>query len=275
MRLPAAVLVLSLLGAPALAAEQLHLAVPGLTAVGMSDARAAFFTEHLASALARSGARVTTAKAVSEVIGLERQRQLMGCSESGCAMELANALGADAIISGEIAALSSSVQCNVKLLSSRNGEVLETLSVRAATDEALLDQLDEGARKLVEVGAARLQRTFTISAQKGPDLRVLAVIPAALAVAAGVTGGVLLGNAQAHLDAIPVTGAPISDVDAQAQVAAGKPLETAGWVAVGVGGACAVAAVVMFVAGSTAPSVSASVTPLPGGGVMAGVGGRW
>lgn len=259
------------------AGEQLHLALPGFSAVGIPEGRASFFSEYLGAALARAGARVTTAKTVSEVLGMERQRQLLGCSESGCTVELANALGADAIVSGEVAALSSSLQCTIKLLSSRSGEVLEAVSVRAANDEALLDELENVARRMASLGAERLSRDLAVSAsQRGPNVRKLAIVPAAIGIAAVVTGAALLFAAKAQLEAIPVKGTePIRLDDARAHAASGRPLETGGWVAVGVGCAAVAAAVVMFVFGGSASSMSAALTPLPQGGAWAGLGGSF
>ncbi len=269
-------LIFAVSSAPAFAEAQLHLVIPGFSAVGLPESKAAFFSEHLGSALTRAGVRVTTAKAVSEVLGIERQKQLLGCTDTGCTIELTNALGADGIISGEVATLSNSIQCNIRLLSSRSGEVLEALSVRAPNDEALLDELEGAARRLAATGATRLSRELgATAAAKGPSLRTIAIAPAAVGLAGVVTGAVLLFLARAQLDAIPLTGSAISETDAQAHATAGRPLETGGWVAVGAGGAAIAAAVVMFAVGGNSSTVSAAISPLPSGGAWAGVGGSF
>lgn len=254
---------------------QLHLVVPGFSAVGLADSKAAFFGEHLGAALARAGVRVTTQKTVSEVLGVERQRQLLGCTDTGCTVELTNALGADGIVSGEVATLSNSLQANVRLLSSRNGEVLEAISVRAPNDEALLDELESTARRIAATGAARLSRSLNVTSSGSISLRKLAIVPAAVGLAGVATGTVLLIAASAQFEAIPLKGTAITDAEALKHVADGRPLETGGWVAIGVGGAAIAAAVVMFIAGGSSSQVSAAVAPLPSGGAWAGIGGSF
>jgi hypothetical protein len=247
--------------------------VPGLTPVGLPASRAAFFSEALAGALSRAGARVTTQKAIAEVLGLERQKQLLGCGESSCAIELANALGADAIVSGEVAALGESVQCNVKVVSSKNGETLESLQLRARTEEAMLDELEQAAARLAESAAVKLGRELSVKKSSGPSLRVLAIAPLVVGAGAAVAGAVLVAQARAKYDAIPVDGTtPISDGEAGVLANSGKTLQTAGWLCVGIGAAAMVAGVAMILLGSP-PKVQASVAPTGSGGAAFVLGG--
>jgi len=92
-------------GAPAL--PQLKIASPGLTGVRVTDKEATFFSEHLAQQLAAAGAKVSSDREISALLGLERKRQLLGCSESSsqCVTELAGALGVDALVVGDVAKL--------------------------------------------------------------------------------------------------------------------------------------------------------------------------
>ncbi|MEW5740243.1 MAG: hypothetical protein AB1938_15025 [Myxococcota bacterium] len=76
MRTSALLLLLSSL--PALA-EPLKLAAPDLSVMDLSAERSAFYTEALASSLTRAGVRVTTAKAIAQLLGVERQKQMLGC----------------------------------------------------------------------------------------------------------------------------------------------------------------------------------------------------
>src|SRR4051812_8846143 len=74
------------------------LAAPQLSVLNMEARAGTFFNEHVAEAFTSQGFRVTTAKEIEELVGLERRRQLVGCDESNaCLSELANALGVDAI----------------------------------------------------------------------------------------------------------------------------------------------------------------------------------
>src|SRR4051794_13436933 len=88
----------------ALAAEPIKLAAPQLQAAGVEPAKAQFFSDYLAQQLAGTGLRVTTRAEIAAVLGVERQRQLLACSDgSECFAELAGALGVDAVVTGSVA----------------------------------------------------------------------------------------------------------------------------------------------------------------------------
>lgn len=58
----------------------------------------AALTDHLARAI--TGVRVVTARDISVLLGFERQKQLLGCSDDGmCMAELGNALGVQGVLS--------------------------------------------------------------------------------------------------------------------------------------------------------------------------------
>src|SRR5205823_914650 len=78
-------------------------------------------TEELARTLPPDAYKVTTAAQLSAVLGLERQRQLLGCTEESgsCVAELANALGADVVVQSTVARVGEGLRCNVVLVSGR------------------------------------------------------------------------------------------------------------------------------------------------------------
>src|SRR5438046_7919376 len=84
------------------------LGLPGLDRVDVEPEKADFFLEYLAQELYDAGYQVVTRKQIDAVLGLERQKQLLGCadSSSSCLTELAGALGVDAILVGSVARLS-------------------------------------------------------------------------------------------------------------------------------------------------------------------------
>ncbi|MDQ3266258.1 MAG: hypothetical protein M3Y59_21860 [Myxococcota bacterium] len=91
-------LLLLLLLASGSASAGVKVAAPGLTATGVDPRIAAFFSEHLAQQLAHRGLGVTTAAEISTLLGLERQKQLLGCAD--CQVELGNALGVQGMVQG-------------------------------------------------------------------------------------------------------------------------------------------------------------------------------
>ncbi len=61
---------------------QVSLAVTGLNAIDVPAARAAFYTEHFATELISPDLRIVTEREVATLLGIDRQKQLAGCSES-------------------------------------------------------------------------------------------------------------------------------------------------------------------------------------------------
>lgn len=273
-------LLVALAAAPSLAQEaqpRLKLAVPDVGVSGLTADRVSFFTEHLAARLSVAGAEVTTAKAIAQVLGAERQKQLFGCSENqnACMAELAAAMGTDGIVSAEVAKFDDVFQVNVKLLSS-SGKTLFTDQARAKNAEALLDAIDGLARLLAEAGARATQRALVPleGAKPGVSLSTLAFIPLGLGVAAEAAGIVLLVLASSAAAEIPVAGSAIvSYQSAQAAAERGRSLQTAGVALMVAGGVAVAVGVVLFVLGldgKKQPAVGALWLPGQGGALTAG-----
>src|SRR5690348_18463884 len=114
------------------AREPVAIAAPDLSVVNVEENRATFYTEYFAQELTRAGLRVVTAKQISAVLGMERQRQLLNCSDSSssCMAELANALGTDGILIGTIAQIGSLFQVNLSIVGSRDRATLSVRSLR-------------------------------------------------------------------------------------------------------------------------------------------------
>ncbi len=102
--------------------------VLGLSAAGgVEPSVAESLTEALAAELSRTGLfEVTTQKDIATVLGVERQRQLLGCGEesSSCATELAGALGARFVLSGSVAKLGDVFQLNLQTQDTTKGQAL-------------------------------------------------------------------------------------------------------------------------------------------------------
>src|SRR2546430_2430818 len=99
------------------AQAKLKLALPGFSGVGVSQEFLRFASEHFAQELGNEGLSVITEREISTLLGLERQRQLLGCSENSvsCAAELAGALGVDATVVGDIGKFENVYRVNVKI----------------------------------------------------------------------------------------------------------------------------------------------------------------
>ena len=112
------------------AAPVQHLAAPGITTVDGKAEEATFYTEHLAQALGRRGVTVMTPKQLAAVIGLERQKELAGCSDTGCMVELANGLGVDGLLLGEVGRFGERYQVNLKVVAAADAKLLASWSGR-------------------------------------------------------------------------------------------------------------------------------------------------
>ena len=186
-----------------LCAGQLKLATVGFSQVGLTDQQASFYAEHFSVQLAsidEQNVRVSTPKDMADVLGVERQKALLGCSEteSSCMAELAGALGADGLVSGQIAKIGQSFQLNVKVLAADGSRTLFLHSSKLLhTEEELIQELNETARKAI----AKLRPDSAVVAAPPPAVsapsserprNALKLIPG---IGAALLGGILTGLA--------------------------------------------------------------------------------
>lgn len=157
-------MMLGLVLTTALAAAPVKVASVGLApSGGITAEQADFVSEQFGARLATEpGFEVTTRKAIATLLGLERQRQLLGCADdsTSCMEELAGALGADVVLVGELARLDASTQANLRAVDARGAKVLHVVTVRAASQEALLDGLDGAVHELADA----LRQRFGLAA---------------------------------------------------------------------------------------------------------------
>src|SRR4051812_40954116 len=122
-----ALLLLAILAADPPAQEPVHIAAIGFTAVRVPADVAASFSETISLRLNQTKlVQMITPRDAAAVLGAERQRELLGCPAEGtsCLAELAGALGADAILTGEILQVGAVIQLTVKILAARDARVL-------------------------------------------------------------------------------------------------------------------------------------------------------
>lgn len=132
-------------------------ASPGLLLLNVPKDAGRFFTEHFAQQLVFEGAKVVTADEIAQLIGFERQKQLLGCTDdTSCMVEITNALGVDGLITGSLGKAGEEYQVNLKILSAGNGEILAAYSGRARGDGKLLDELSNAARTMAPTLFQRL-----------------------------------------------------------------------------------------------------------------------
>jgi TolB-like protein len=151
------------------------LAAPGLNGFNVSPAELEFFTEHFAQQLTLQGLQVTTARQISSLLGLERQREIMGCKDAAtsCMAELAAALGVEGVVTGSVGKFETSYRVNVSIVAASDGHTLAAYSARATTSEEVLEKLTTGAKQM----AGEVLRALRNGAAPAPDLRVERIPP--------------------------------------------------------------------------------------------------
>jgi hypothetical protein len=146
-------------------AEKPRLVVLDLTPGGGADpAVVNGFTEAMANTIMKAGYfDVQSSRDVQQLLGVERQRQLLGCSEGSCMTELAGAINARFVLSGSLVKLGDAWQLTLTTLDStkaqpigratRIAKELPTLQAQLpwSTAEATATPLPEPPSKVVPI----------------------------------------------------------------------------------------------------------------------------
>lgn len=247
-------------------AREVTVVLPGLSVSGIEDSVGNALLERFASELGRGkGLRVVTSRDVEQVLGLERQRQLMGCPEAAtsCFAELAAGLGADALIIGSVVMVGTRVTVTLRVLSAKDGRVLHSESGRLRDLDAVQDWLDEQ----VPATRAKLLGTFAPASAQPPG-NWLPWATAGLGGAGVVTGVVLFALSKGDAASLRAVEQG-STLDLAAVRAAGQTKETAGVVLMAAGAGVIAGGIVWgLVSGGRAPTTSVSVAVTPGGAAL-------
>lgn len=266
-------LVLSLLVLSASPAP-LKVAVPDFSVISVDRESAAFFMDRFANRLRTRGLAVTTPAEIASVLGLERQKQLLGCSDSSssCQAEIAAALGADAIVNARVARFGQRFELSLTLIDPSNAAVLASLSPSAADEGKVLETLDaaadEFATKLYAAKRPGAQPVAQLNetTSSGPP-KWISAIPLAVGVGATIFGSVQLAQSYGTVNEIKDGATNFEELGdkAKSERAVGISM-----LCVGAAG-LATAAVLFFTGAKPAATPVAIITPQ---GALVGVEGR-
>jgi hypothetical protein len=236
-------------------AEELKIATPGLVVTGLDASLAAPLTDQLARPFAP--VRVVTPRDIAALLGLERQKELLGCSDGGCLAELGNALGVQGVLLGDVLHLGSTIQVNTRIIEPVGGRQLAAASTTVEAEEQLLEALTRvgldlkrqfyGARGLVPPPELVPQP----APEKGGGTRRFFPIPAVLAGLSALGGGVLLGLSEGSYQQL--TGGMRNSLTGERAVAVaneGKAFQLAGTLLLGLAGVSLVVALGLLFFGS-------------------------
>jgi hypothetical protein len=148
-------------GAARPAASRIRLAVLDVQYAGAGDSKT---VEGLSALIAsevarRPGLTVLAGADVRALLGFERQKALLGCTEGSCMAELAGALGVSFLISSEISRVGSTWLLSLSLLDANRAAAMSRLTRKAYSDDQLVeeaaDAVDELMTALPGAGAPR------------------------------------------------------------------------------------------------------------------------
>jgi TolB-like protein len=217
-------------------------------------------TEILTTDLAKTGRFEVMAESdVGTLIGFERQKQILGCTDTGCLAEIAGAVGADYLLYGTMGKVGNQLSLDLKLADSKKASI-------AARDGAQVDSADQligAGRKvlqgiLTQMGFVPVKPVVEVRAQTkgaGPVPYVVLGLGGAALVAGGVLTAVTIANKESYTYSV-----------ADTQVSAGI-------IVGGVGLAALVAGIVWAAVGSTGSTpVAVGLAPTPGGAALCAAG---
>ncbi len=250
-----------------LAVTPVKLAAPGLQTVGVDAKLGDVYAQRIAVLAQQPGLEIITSSDIQQLIGMERQKALLGCDTAECGAELAGALGVDAILHGSLARSGSSITLTLRVIQTKDGKELTSASVRAANEDELQDWIDSNAKRLGERIVARVRGVPEGDSYPGWIRWALLVGGGGFAVG----GGVMLGLA--HQIADEASNPPASERTPIATLRSkGVTYEQSSVILFSVGGAALAASALLFFLHQDAPQVSLVVTP---GGAAFVWGGRF
>lgn len=149
VRVIAAVLASLVVAAPAVAEPRQRVAVLKFRAVGTTPEQAEVVTNAVVSALSRQRALEVMSQAdVASMLSFEQQKQLLGCSDAGCLVELGGAMGASRLVSGSVERLGATYIINAQLHDVARTIVVQRASERVRSEDDLLEAADRVANTL-------------------------------------------------------------------------------------------------------------------------------
>jgi hypothetical protein len=130
-------------------------AVLDIQGTGVSQELLPTLTEVLTVEIAELGLyKVIAGRDIQSMLGFERQKDVLGCTDAACLAEIGGALGVDRIVASHIGMVGSTYVVNIKLINIRmaNTEARVYETVRGEVDD-LINTIKKSVRKLLGVGS--------------------------------------------------------------------------------------------------------------------------
>lgn len=252
-----------------------HLASVGFRSAGVDENTTQFLSSSFATSLAEAtGLQVMTSEEIGAVLGVERQKQLLGCGDesTSCLAEIAAGLGAPALVLGSVAIIGKRWAVTVKVIGAKDAQVIAARTGDIPKDDNVLEWLKETARLMGPTVRRALAPELPPLEPQASGVRRLAWVPLVGAGVFAILGGVFIGTAAGDVDRVK-NGDPSVTSAAQLtqRLDGARTLQGLAWGSWGLAVAGLATGAVMYFLGAPA---SASVWVFPSAtGVM--VGGQW
>lgn len=180
-------------GSPA-RSKKIRMAVLDIKTVGVLDPK---LMEGLSALLAsevsnRPDFQVLGSADLRAMIGFDRERQLLGCTENSCMAEIGGALGVDYLLTSEGTKIGSTWALTFALLDVNRARSVKRISKRTNSEDKLIDVAVEGVQELLQALSA--SGGELLAAAPAP---AVSASPAAKAAVAPVEPSPRLGEEQA------------------------------------------------------------------------------
>lgn len=239
--------------------KRLRMVVTDFDVSGIPERTARIVADNLVAELRKlDGVSVVGMSEVRAMLAAEADRQTMGCAETSCLAEIADALGADVLIAGRIAILEGATVLSVRRIDQARAMVAGTVEERLASSggNELLAAIGPTVEKLfpdiaVKAGATRgvpKEKALVLNPPPLPPWSTLTVAGSAVALAGvGVVLGVLAGQTAATAQKLVDDSAvsPVQGAVVVQQVGTASSLSTAANASWGAAGALILGAGVM------------------------------
>lgn len=203
--------------------------------------------------------RVVGRSDIVALLGFERQKVALGCTSDSCLAEIAGAVGAALLATGDVGRVGGVTVVSLKLIDPAAATVVGRASRTVENPAELTTKIGELVREVV----AKWEKSRPHPAMSGRSKVRYALVGVAVAALAG--GGVAQWQASSVFDADVVRTVDGQDVHTQTQAALRRA------------SVLSVTAKVLFVAGALAGGWGTYlvVTPSPGSGGELALGGRF
>jgi hypothetical protein len=134
------------------------MAVPDFQTTPGNEALAAMMAGSVATEISRTELfAITTSDQVRALLSLERQRQLLGCTDDSCSSNVAaEALGVDYIVNGRLTRLTDAAKkattgltLDLVIIDTKSGKRVSSREIKAVTEAELVGRLQENVAALI------------------------------------------------------------------------------------------------------------------------------